>query len=342
MAEKTQNSKQFKKELDNKKLENLYLFTGEEEGEKDKYIRKIIDLTFSSEEDKVNSVGRYYIESNDKGEFMAAAEFALSQSMFSSERVCIIRNIDNLKAIAANKRIFLDLVEGLPTTTRLVMTTVKNSAPSFFSSAIIKQVKVVQFWRYFDSDIYNYIRISIEKFGMKIEERALTLLIELTGRDIKKVDDALEMIKYSGEQGAVTPAIIKNLIQDVKTVSVFDFVDLLFKKDKQSLNLLKKLVDDGTADLLVLSMITRQAEMLEKYYYWTAAGESVDEAMKKSGIYGKNRDKFLQYTRFYPAAKTAKLFPLLSKTDYRLKSSRLSSSLVSNPVFTLVTQMIFL
>ena len=90
---------------------------------------------------------------------LAAVDFALSQSMFSHQKVCIIRNIETLKSIESNKLLFRDLIGSLPDDTRLIMTSIKNSAPSIISTAVLKDVKVVQFWKYFDNDIHNYITI---------------------------------------------------------------------------------------------------------------------------------------------------------------------------------------
>jgi len=330
-------SKVFKKELEGKKLSRLYLFMGEEEGEKDKFIQKILDLTFQNSEERNNSTGRFHIE-ND--EFLAAADFALSQSMFSSTRVCIMRNIESLKSTKNNKLIFKDIMENLPDDTSLIMTTIKNRPPDFIPAAFLDKTKVVQFWKFFDNDIYNYIKAELKKTNLNIEEKALNLLIELTGKDIKKIDDALEMIKYSGQSDIITQNTIADLIHDVRNVSVYDFIDSLFKKQKRALHLFKKTLEEGTPEGRIFYEITRQVETLERYYILIEEGNNIDEAIKKCGIYSKNRDNFLSYTRLFPADKVKKIFKLITKADYKRKSGSSSKELVASPLFNLITEML--
>jgi len=105
MPVKYPNAKQFKRELDGDRLERLYLFLGEEEGEKDKCINRIMVMAFNDPFERSHASCRFHME-ND--EFMTAADFVLSPSMFSSLRVCVIYNIDALRATAAAR--FRELV----------------------------------------------------------------------------------------------------------------------------------------------------------------------------------------------------------------------------------------
>ena len=337
MTARYPNSKQFKKDLDNNRLENVYLFLGEEAGEKDKFISRILDLVFKDANERGNSTGRFHVE-ND--EFMPGADFALSSSMFYSSKVCILYNIESLKGGKENILLFNDLMENLPDSTRIVMTTNDKRPPSFITSELIKNIKVVQFWRYFDNDIYSYIRMNTRKLGFEVDDKAIDKLIELTGKDIKKIDDALDMIKYSGETGVITFDKIENFISDVKDVSLFEFLDCLYKKDRKALKLYKKLYEEGTPNLKVLYMIIMQAEKIERFFIYINEGMSIDDAMKECRVYSKSRDDFWQYTKVFTQEKIKKVFPLISSTDYRIKSTGKTRDLVSDHVFNLVSNML--
>jgi DNA polymerase III delta subunit len=88
------NSKKLMADLAKKDLRRMYLFMGEEEGEKDKCIAAISSILFSSQGDAGIYTGRFHCE-ND--ELMQAADFALSGSMFSPARLCVMYNIDGVK-----------------------------------------------------------------------------------------------------------------------------------------------------------------------------------------------------------------------------------------------------
>jgi DNA polymerase III delta subunit len=336
MPVKYPNSKQFKRELDSDQLEQGYLFLGEEEGEKDKCINRIIVMAFKDQSERARATGRFHIESD---EFMSAAQFALSPSLFSERRVCVMNNIDSL-AYAKHGAVFQELVRDLPDSAILIMTSRENKPPAFMDQAL-DRFKVVQFWRYFDNDIHTYITASIRRLGLSIDEQALDILIERTGNDIKKIDDAIEMIRFSGEIGLVSADTVKNFIDDVKDVSVFDFVDALFRGDHRALALFKKVHEDGTPDLRVMYQIMRQAEMIENYYALVEGGMPPEEAMSKAGVYSKHREKFWRYTESFPRERLMRVFTMITGTDYKLKSGSASKELVANPVFNLVSDMLF-
>jgi DNA polymerase III subunit delta len=336
MPVKYPNAKQFKRELDGDRLERRYLFLGEEEGEKDKCINRITVMAFGDPTERAQATGRFHIE-ND--EFVNAVDFALSPPMFTARRLCIMYNIDSLSQ-SKHGALFNDLARDLPESTILVMTS-REIRPPAFMSAMLAQFKIVQFWRYFDNDIYGYITACIRKLGLAIDDGAMELLVERTGNDIKKIDDAIDMIRFSGETGLVTADTIKNFIDDVKGVSVYDFVDALFKKESRALLIFRKISEDGAPDLRVLYQILRQAEMIENYYSFIAGGAPADDAMTKAGVYSKNREKFWRYTELFPPDRLRRVFPLISDADFALKSGSASRELASNPVFNLATDILF-
>ena len=336
MGLKYPNTKQFKQELDGDRLENRYLFLGEEEGEKDKYIKRIIGMAVAEEGERQNATGRFHIE-ND--EFLSGSDFALSPTMFSSRRMCVMYNINTLQ-FNKNSAVFHDLVFNLPDSTILIMTSLENKPPIFMSADVLALTKTVQFWRYFDTDIYKYVSMSFRRLGLAIDDRAVELLIERTGNDIKKIDDAIDMLRFSGRSGAIGTETIRDCVDDLKDASIFEFIDSLFKLEKKSLALFKKIFENGTPDLKIIYMILRQAEMIEEYYTLIEGGMSAEEAARQAGVYSKNRENFRRYTEKLPPDKLKRVFPLISSADYQLKSGGRTGELIANPVFNLVTSMV--
>ncbi len=345
MAVKYPNSKVFKGELKSKKLEKIYLFIGEEEGDKDKVINLILDKVFSSNDEKKESVNRFNIMGkSDKekyDEFVKAVDYAISESMFSGDKFCIIKNIDSIKAVKSNKSIITDMIETLPDSTRLIMTATGNSVPAVIPKDLHSKIKIVQFWKMFESDIHSYVASSINKMGFQIEQNALSHFVDLTGRDIRKVDDGLEMIKNSKFDSAITVELIDELIYDLKEVTVFDYIEFLFKRDKKALDLLKKLLDDFTPELQILSLIVRQVEMLEKFHLAVSQGENRDGAIRKAGVFGKSKDSFLLHSGKFTPRMLRGVFSIIAKADYELKSGVKSKDFMSNPLTTLTSDILF-
>jgi len=81
--------------------------------------------------------------------------------------------------------------------------------------------------------------------------------------------------------------------------------------------------------------------MIEHYYTLTGGGVPPEEAMTKAGVYSKNRDSFWRYTESFPRERLRRVFTMVSAVDQRLKSGGLRRELVANPLFTMVTDMLY-
>ncbi len=326
-------SKQLERELNAGKMENIYLFLGEEEGEKEKIIQKIIEKIFTNEEDRHYSTGRFHMESD---ELNVAAEFLLSGSMFSNSKVCVILNVNSLKSRGEDARLFGELISTMAESNILIMTSNENKVPPVIDSRNIEIIKIVQFWRFFESDLNNYIIRSVKKSGREIHREAVNLLIDYTGRDIKKIDEALFKVITSGEK-LITLDLVKLLIEDNKSISVFEFIDSLFQRDKNIFHFLAKIIGSGMHELAILKLIMRQAELIEKYYSLIKKGFNTDEALREIGISQRNQKNFLNCTTNFSHESIKRIFPLILKADYYLKTHSGTGSLLSNPIFELVT-----
>ncbi len=343
---KYQTSKQFVDELAKGVKENVFLFLGEEEGEKDKVINNILGTFFKDNEERLQNTGRYYIndDKNAAEEFTTAADFALSGSMFSNKRVCIIRNIENMKITDGIKNIMDDMMTSTPEGTIIIITTTANQAPAFIEKKYETLVHIVQFWKNFDSDLLNYIRKNLTDKKILFEDKIIPLLIDLTGNDIKKIDEMLDMISLTSKDIPLNETFIRDIAGEIREITVFEFVDSLFLKEKRALAYLKKLLDDGIAELLILNMIIRQADAIEKYYTLLDDKNNQEEAFTKLGLAASKlkRDKFTSMLKKTDRESLGRIYPLIAKSEYSIKSSGLGSSIVSNPVFILASEMMML
>lgn len=323
---------QLKTELDKKEIKNIYLFMGEEEGEKDKRIQDIISLLFGGSPDRRNCIGRYYIDQN---EFIDAADFILSQSIFYPTRMCILNNISSLQSSEENKNLLDEIIHTASPSMVIIMTTPQNTPPAIISRELIDKISIIQFWRHFDRDIQRYILMNLKKNGQAIDDKALSLLTELTGNDIRKIDDAIDMLRGSAVSSSINAEIVKNTIHDTRDVTIFQYIDSLFSSSKKSLHFINKLINENTPELLILNMVLRQAETIEKYFSLTDSGASVDDALKQCGIFQRKKDLFWSMTKKFSREKIKKVFPLIARADYELKSAGKGKTTVSNPMFNL-------
>jgi len=334
-SEKIINSKVLNKDLDNSKLSNFYLFLGEEEGEKDKIIARIKELYIEKPQDIKNSCGNYHLENDELSE---AAGFVLMSSMFYPKKICVMRNIDGIKSNQSSKNILSQLFTEELSQTIIIMTSSFNKVPDIIPKSAHSKITIVQFWKFFDSDIIKYINISSKKAGINILDSAIPVLMSKTGNDIKKIDDAIEIIKFYSQGQPISNDDIAKLINDENKISIYEFINQLFCKNVKSLSMLKNLLDDGITEGRIIFEILKHLEKIEKYHQYLKTGLRSDEAVMKCGIFAKNTESFLLHTRSFYENKIHKVYAASVKCDLIRKVQNKYNDFISNPLLQLVNE----
>ena len=329
------NSKLLVKELENSKLSDIYLFLGEEEGEKDKLIAKIKELYIGKSQDVQNSCGNYHLE-ND--ELFEAVEFALMPSIFYAKKICVMRNIEGIKSNQSSKNILSQLFSNELVQTIIIMTSSLNKVPDILPKQVYPKITMVQFWKFFDSDIIKYINIASKRAGINILDSAIPLLMEKTGNDIKKLDEAIEIIKFYSQGKIIGNDDIEYLVNDGSKISIYEFINQLFCKDTKSLSMLKNILDEGTSEGRIIFEIIKHLEKIEKYHQYLKTGLKSSEAVSKCGIFAKNTEAFLIHTRSFHESKLNKVYSATVKCDLVRKMQNRHSELISNPLLQLVNE----
>ncbi len=335
---------QLDRELTAGRLKPMYLFLGEEEGEKDKLIIRIRDLLFK--DSPMAQSGRFHCE-ND--ELMAAAEFALLPSMFSPVKLCILCNVDAVKqkSVKADSRgsgkksLLQEIISGLPDGTTLIATSTKNTVPDTIPKELSGQFAVYQFWKYFERDLFKYINLRIKESGFIMENRAPELLLEKTGRDIRKIDEALNVLISTCSGKTVKVKDITDFVPDNGDVSVYELTDLLFRKSAGTLSCYKRLTDSGISTARIFSEIVRQTSLLDLFHTVKKETSSLTEAMDRCGIFKKNQDSFLAMTEIFDSSKTGFLYREIMKADWKRKNGNQSKTIMSDPVFDLICGILY-
>lgn len=335
-AAKQINSKDLVRELKQGTLRQAYLFLGEEEGHKEKMIDGILSLLRAGGDADSVVTGRFHI---DSGDLAAAAEFAVTASMFSAKKLAVIYDADSVPSAKQSRAILEDLFTDLPVSTTLVLLSPQNKIPKALPLEKLPGLLTVRFWRYFDSDMASHIRESLRRQKMTVTDGAVSLLVGLVGRDLRKIDEALEKLSFSG-QGAVTEDLVRTFIAEERNTTIFEFLDALFLKSPRALPLLKTLLDDGIHELVILAMITRQCESLGMYHRLAKEGGSADEILRNIGIQDRNREAFINQAGRFGPGEICRAFASIYDAESALKGASTSRGLISNPVFELAARLV--
>jgi DNA polymerase III subunit delta len=320
---KIPNSKQILPSIEKGDIKPCYLFLGEETGEKDSSIEKISSLFFKGEEPLIS---RFHCSS---GDITSAAANALESSMFSEKKITVILEIETLVS-KRDTALLEDIVRDQPDNSIVILESTDNSIPKQLS-ACADSVHPVIFWRMFESEIQSHIIKRFSAAGRHIDAHAAARIVSLTGRDIHKANDAIDRI-IAGSEGSVNEKTVVQLIADEREVTVFEFVDAFFRRKKDTLNLLKKVLDEGGNELGMIALLLREAERIESYHSLRLSGKNHEDAISELRINPRNLDDFSRLVQTISLKQIRNLFILLSRADRSAKSSRLSPSVLASPL----------
>jgi DNA polymerase III delta subunit len=332
---KIPNSKMALQDILKGDLSRVYLFLGEEEGEKDRFIALLAEKFLHKSHDTMKDAISVFHAQN--GETMTAAAFALSSSMFDPVKICILTDIERI-VLKAEQVAVSEMIRDLPDSTLLILSSGENQQPKFFTEAILSSVQAIVFWRLFESELQTHITQVFKEKGRIIDSGAVRRVVSLTGRDLRKVNNAIERILTGTDENPVTEKTVFSLIADEKEISIFELTDAIFKRRKDSLLLLKKVLEEGAADLQILALLEREAKRIELYHELKSHGLSHDDALSDLHLSPKAVEDFTIYIRMFPEPEIKKFMILMSKADYTAKSSSFSSSILSGPIAGLITE----
>ena len=335
--QKFPNSKMAGQALAKGELESAYLFLGEEEGEKERFIGIIADRYFDKNvQGSARLISKYFAQN---GEVTAAAGFALSSSMFDPKKICVLSDIEKI-ILKTEQQLVADMIRDLPDSTTLILCSSENNPPKFINDELLSLIQPIVFWRLFESELQAHIQQLFQKSGRKIEQSAVNRIVSLTGRDLKKVNAAVDRILVGTAGETVTDRMVVSLIADEKEISIFELIDSILKRKKESFRLLKKVLDEGSADLQIIALLEREAKRIEQYHDLRARGNSHEKALEEIHVNPKALDDFSIYLKMFPEREVKRLFILLSRADYMAKSSSGSSSLLATPIGDLLSAIV--
>jgi DNA polymerase-3 subunit delta len=320
---KIPNSKQMLPSIEKGEIKSCYLFLGEETGEKETFVDKIASVFFKNDTPQIS---KFHCSS---GDIVTAASDVLEQSMFSAKKITVVSEIETLVS-KRDTSLLEDIVRDRPDHSIVILESNDNSAPKQLS-AVSDFVQPIMFWRMFESEIQNHIIRRFSEKGRHIDAHAAARIISLTGRDIRKADEAVDRI-LSGSEGPVNERTVVQLIADEREVSVFEFVDAFFRRKKDTLSLLKKVLDEGGNELGIIALLIREAERIETYHSLRLSGKNHDDAIGELRINPRNLDDFSRLVQSVNLKQVRNLFVQLSRADRAMKSSRNSTSVLASPL----------
>ncbi len=207
--------------------------------------------------------------------------------------------------------------------TVLVLTADKIDGRRKFYQLFKKHGCLVEFKKYYENQIPAFVRDRARQREVVFAEEAMALFCRRVGSHLQEIAGELDkLITYLGDRKLVDTEDVRQIVSDMHVDSVFELTDAIGRRDSaRALNLLNRLLVEGTAPLVVLAMMARHFRQMWKIRYLLDQQVGKSDLAKRVGINPYFLDGLLQQVHGFPSSCYPWVFEQLLGLDLALKSS---------------------
>jgi DNA polymerase-3 subunit delta len=248
----------FIREINAGKIRPVYLFSGEEEYLKEDALRRIKGAVIKAEFLHFN----YDLLSGKEISGTELLNKLLTLPAGEGKRLIVIRDTQKLNPSVKEK--IIEYLESPSQTSCLILWAPKVDLRKKFYATIEKQGESVTFYPLRDKELSPWVRDYLSRRKKKISTDALGLLIERVGNNLGEMTGELEKLLICiGKRNEINLEDVENLVGAVKTYTIFALTDAIGKRgEKKALDILSRMMDEGTSATEILYMIVRQFRLL--------------------------------------------------------------------------------
>ena len=178
--------------------------------------------------------------------------------MFVSSRLFVVRNLGSLKL---SKDQLDKLIEAVSDSTNAVVIDSKPDKRSVYFKTMSKLKNAKYFGALTSQQLVSWIRNRTTELGGKIDNTAVSLLIDKVGNDQWQLDQELQ--KLTNFDLNISKQNIEQLVVTNLNQSAFMMIDAIVRKDiKRAAEIYENLMVQGEADQMILGAIVYQYRML--------------------------------------------------------------------------------
>ncbi len=294
----------------------IFLY-GEEEFLVDQCLRRLKDLLIAPENRDFN-LGVFYARDTSAAVIL---ETLRTYPVFSERRVVIVKDAQHLGA-ADLDRLQDYLQDPVPEGVLICVCDKVDGRRKFFQT-LKKKGALIEFRPLYDNKIPSYVRDQLRQDGYEMTEDAAGLFCRRVGSNLREINAELgKLYTFVGGRTLVDVADVEAVVSDTRTDNVFALMEAVGSAERsQALVMLNRMLNDGAAPLMILSMLVRHYRQLWKAVELLEQGGSRKEMPKVLGVNPFFLDGILRQARTVGGSRCRKAFELFIETDLALKSS---------------------
>jgi DNA polymerase-3 subunit delta len=315
------------------KSDALFLLLGPEEGEKEAFIKRLIDR-IAKEIGEPPEIYRFYAFEHALAEVLSVLR---NGSLFARHRIVLLRGVEEIRRKAEIEMLAEYCVRPAPDTTLVLVSEEVGRIDDRLKKLVPRDSQQI-FWELFDNQKVGWIVGFFRQRGMEIDSEAAGFLLEMVENNTKSLRDICEKLAlYLG--GAVKlaegqrPASriglqdIEELLYHSKEENVFTLFERMSLRDfAASLEVLDKILLARETDAVqLLGGLLLQYRKLMALKLLTDQRYSLSEAFVRIGIRGKRNQKlYADAARRYSLPELRSIVRLVAVFDRRVRELKSS------------------
>ena len=313
--------------LQKKEIAPVYLLFGAETYLRDLAAKTITDFVLT--DNSLRDFNEAAVSLNDdKIQYAVAA--AEQMPMMASKRVVKITDVrisansnkDNLKE--DDEQILTGYLSRPAETSVVIFVADEIDKRRKMAKLLIENSVAVEFSELKDFELKKWAIDRLNDLGTRIDDNTLNHLIALVGNNVRRLTTELEKLSVAALPDAfITNELIEQLVPNSREITNFALTDHLLAGNKsQTLQVLKKILDDGAEPLMLLGLIANNYHRLFLAKNLMQQGVERREVARIMKLPPFKQEDFLATARRADAGKMSAIMRRIADADLAIKTSK--------------------
>ncbi|TYP00143.1 DNA polymerase III delta subunit [Geothermobacter ehrlichii] len=240
--------------------------------------------------------------------------------VFAPRRLVVVREFDALPA-SESEMLIPCLKNPVPENVFVIVADKIDKRRRFFQEFGKKGV-LVEFRPLYANQIPAFVRELVASQGWRLTPEALELFCRRVGTNLQEIEGELEKLRtFIGDRNSADVDDVRTVVTDIHEESVFDLANAVGRgRTGEAIHLLGRLLEDGLAPVLILTMLVRHYRQLWK------TSLLLERGVRRNALAGELKikpffvDGLVAQARQFDPGRFPHFFELFLKTDLLLKT----------------------
>jgi len=245
--------------------------------------------------------------------------------VLAPRRLVVVREFDALSV--SESELLIPCLKDPPPETVFVIVADKIDKRRRFFQEFGKKGVLVEFRPLYANQVPAFVKELVAGRGWRLTPEALELFCRRVGTNLQEIEGELCKLRtYIGDRNTADLDDVRAVVTDVHEESVFDLANAAGRgRTGEAIHLLGRLLADGLAPVMILTMLVRHYRQLWKTSLLLERGVRRNELAGELRIKPFFVDGLIAQARQFPPARFPRLFELFLETDLLLKTGGGSS-----------------